>query len=139
MEESLNKNSLEGKELLGKRILVADDEEYLRDPIAFYFEDEGCIVESVENGKLLLEKLETGKFDAVISDNNMPEMNGVEALRHIRSDSRFKDLPVIIQTGLGDDNLKKDIEELGGIYLTKPCAPKEIGEKLKGCFKETAK
>jgi DNA-binding NtrC family response regulator len=71
--------------LRGRKILIVDDEEDLRDVLSARFEMEGCEVSTAENGRIALELLTTTRFDAVVSDVRMPDMSGLELLRRIRS------------------------------------------------------
>ncbi|MGM0419055.1 MAG: response regulator [Thermodesulfobacteriota bacterium] len=68
------------------RILVVDDEEEIRNSLSRHFEFDGYEVETAANGIKALEALEKKRFEVVITDIMMPEMNGVELLKHIRND-----------------------------------------------------
>ena len=68
------------------QILVVDDEEQIRDMLARHFRYLGYEVDTAENGKDALAKLDEDRTDIVISDIMMPEMNGVDLLYHLRRD-----------------------------------------------------
>jgi len=135
----LNRNSVsENKEGLKKRILLADD-----DPSFLVFMTDvldmlGYEVVAVKNGKELLDKLidSREKFDAVISDNNMPEMNGIEVLEHISEDLELKRLPFILQTSAGNSELENRAKELGGRCTEKSSSIKYIKNILEEELKE---
>lgn len=98
------------------RILLADDDEKYTRRYKTIFEGLGYKVETVENGYLLLDRLETGEYDLVMTDNQMPAMTGLEALQQIRATEKTKNLPVIVFSG---DSIKKEVEALGGVHLMK--------------------
>lgn len=117
---------------LPEEILLAEDNDDLRMALTKYIlEPRGYKVLAVENGELLLDQLkhdlgaEAAGPDIIITDNNMPGIGGLQILDKIRNDpeyARFKDLPVIVNTG---DSVRKEVEELGGIYFLKG-NPKEF-------------
>ena len=137
MDEGLNlrrdDNTLENKEKLKKRILVADDDESTLYLLIEFISEFGYDVVAVKNGKELLDKLidSKEKFDAILSDNNMPKMNGIDVLEQIRKNPEFKTIPFILQTGATDSKLDRRVKELDGRYLEKPSSFKDIRKILK--------
>ncbi len=104
------------------RVLYAEDNVNMRETITACLDRWGYAVDVVENGHQLIGKLEVaaamgGQYDLVITDNDMPRVTGIQALRQIRADERFKDLPVIVFTG--DKGVKEAVEKAGGVYLEK--------------------
>lgn len=80
------------------KILVVDDDQFVRDMLAVILDAEGYTVETVENGAEAAGRFRGGScFDVIISDMNMPEMNGNELIREIRKSD--EDIPIIILTG----------------------------------------
>ncbi|MFQ5463363.1 MAG: response regulator [Phycisphaerae bacterium] len=71
---------------MSARLLIVDDESEIREMLARHFRMLGYDVASAVDGKDALEKLSEKRFDVVVSDIMMPEMNGVELLRAIRAD-----------------------------------------------------
>jgi CheY-like chemotaxis protein len=82
------------------RILVVDDEEYVRNLLKDILEQEGCQAIVAEGGRQALSLFETGTFDAVFTDVGMPDMNGWELSRAVRE--RNKQIPVAVITGWGE-------------------------------------
>jgi len=82
------------------RILVVDDEEYVRDLLRDILEKEGCEAVVAEGGQQALSLFENGNFDAVFTDVGMPDMNGWELSRAIRR--RNRNIPVAVITGWGE-------------------------------------
>lgn len=118
------------------RVLVADDEEDLRDILEHILRPYGIYVESVANGKLAYEALKNADFDLVISDIKMPLLDGPKLLEKIRSDRAIFQPKFIFITGgmdFDDDKLKDIISKTDGI-LSKPFHPKLIIEKLTELF-----
>ncbi|OGX35713.1 MAG: hypothetical protein A3C36_03160 [Omnitrophica WOR_2 bacterium RIFCSPHIGHO2_02_FULL_52_10] len=77
-------------------VLLVDDEQDFLDPIAFWLESKGYKIQTAENGKIALEVIEHSVPDIVLLDINMPVMNGIDCLRHIRE--LHPHLPVIMIT-----------------------------------------
>jgi len=82
------------------KILVVDDEEYVRDLLKDILEQEGCEAIVAEGGRQALALFESGNFDAVFTDVGMPDMNGWELSRAVRE--RNKEIPVAVITGWGE-------------------------------------
>jgi signal transduction histidine kinase/ActR/RegA family two-component response regulator len=82
------------------RILVVDDEEYVRDLLRDILEKEGCEAVVAEGGHQALSLFENGSFDAVFTDVGMPDMNGWELSRAVRE--RNSNIPVAVITGWGE-------------------------------------
>lgn len=79
-----------------KRILIIDDSPTVREFEATLLKNQGYEVESAENGKEGLNALNLRPFDLVISDLDMPRMDGITLLKEVRKDPKLKSLPVII-------------------------------------------
>ena len=82
------------------RILVVDDEEYVRDLLRDILEKEGCEAIVAEGGRQALSLFDNGNFDAVFTDVGMPDMNGWELSRALRQ--RDRKIPVAVITGWGE-------------------------------------
>ena len=96
-----------------KTILLVEDTPFFRMVEAKYLEAAGYDVIQAENGKKAMLLLESNKVDGVILDIVMPEMDGWAVIKKIRSDVRFKDLPVMAVTSLSDKKLEKKGLEAG--------------------------
>ena len=110
---------IEIKERKILRILLADDDEDYRRHFKRQFERRGYVVETVENGQQILEKLAAGGHDIVFTDNSMPGVTGVQALRQIRATEKTKSLPVIVFT---TDQAQDSVEKAGGVFIDKTTA-----------------
>lgn len=103
------------------KILVADDDNTFRSLVNEIFTDAGYEVSAHENGRLALEYLQAEGADLAVLDINMPEMDGIELLGRIRSDERFKDMPVLLLTirAFTEDQVQ-GYDRGADDYLTKP-------------------
>ena len=86
------------RRLVGKRILVAEDNLINQQVVREFLKISGMDVTVANNGKLALKQLEDSRFDAVLMDLHMPEMDGLEATRQIRERPELADLPVLALT-----------------------------------------
>ncbi len=84
-----------------------------------------------ENGKVGLQKLEENKVDLIISDWNMPEMNGLQFVNAVRADERFKDIPIIMLTTVNTEQEIITIMQAGAnAFINKPFTPEKLKEKI---------
>ena len=82
---------------MSKRILLVDEDPAVRSLLQEYLETHGHAVETAENGREALTKLDESGYDAVVTNYNMPEVNGLEVLHHARQ--RQPSIPVVMMTG----------------------------------------
>lgn len=116
-------------EIMGKRILVVDDEISIRMGIREFAEYQGYEVMGAANGREALELCRQQDFDLIIMDIMMPEMNGYEAYRKIRE---MKDIPALMLSAKGEEYDKLQGFELGiDDYVVKPFSIKELMARVK--------
>jgi len=117
-----------------KKVLFIDDDSSVLLISEIILKDLGYDVIVASGGTKGLELLSTD-IDLVILDLMMPDIDGFDVLKHIRQDNKFKDIPVIIQTGINDDKLIMNINLHNKVYiLLKPYNKtklKEIIESIK--------
>tara|TARA_B110001454_G_C12723292_1_gene436294 strand:- start:5651 stop:7000 length:1350 start_codon:yes stop_codon:yes gene_type:complete len=107
-----------------KRILIAEDDEFLRDILKEYLEDNGYKATVVPDGKTARDVALTGEFALVISDVQMPFLNGVELLQWLRGKSQ---IPFILMTGFTNLLETHQAAEMGANgFLTKPFSNKDL-------------
>ncbi len=105
----------------GGRLLVIDDEPVNLEIITEYLDDECYVLTYATDGNQALELLDKEDFDCVILDRMMPCVDGMEILRRMKSDARFRTIPVIMQTAAASRDQVADGLRLGAYYyLTKP-------------------
>jgi len=104
-----------------KKVLVVDDEEVIRQFLRTLLAKWGYEVEEAEDGVKALEQLAKDNYDLLICDILMPNKNGWEVLKEIKSNPKTKEIPVIVLTGKKEDSDIFRGYELGAIYyMTKP-------------------
>ncbi len=112
---------------MAKTILVVDDSSTVRKFVSVSLEMQGFQVSTAKDGMDALEQLPKKKFDLVITDLNMPNMDGFEFIRALRENTDFNDLPVIILTSLADHTNREQGQKLGVLsYVVKPFSLEKI-------------
>lgn len=106
--------------IVKKKILLVDDSITVREAESRLLSKHGYEVETAFNGMDGWNAVRSRHFDLVITDVDMPRMNGIELVRAIRNDTKLKSLPVMIVSYKEDENDKKAGKEAGAnYYLTK--------------------
>ena len=118
-------------------ILVVDDEANIIELAKMYLQNEGYIVESARDGREALTKIKSLQPALVVLDLMLPEVDGWEVCRQVRSDS---DVPIIMLTARSDDVDKIVGLELGADdYLTKPFNPRELVARVRAVLRRYEK
>ena len=120
------------------RFLIVDDFSTMRRIVRNLLKEIGYNnAEEAEDGVIALNMLKGSKFDFVVSDINMPNMNGFELLKSIKAEAGLKDIPVLMVTA---EAKKEDIVAAaqGGAagYIVKPFTKATLEEKLANIFKK---
>jgi two-component system chemotaxis response regulator CheY len=120
------------------RFLIVDDFSTMRRIVRNLLKEAGYTdAEEAEDGVAALNKLRNGRFDFVVSDINMPNMNGFELLTQIKADEKLKHLPVLMVTA---EARKEDIVAAaqGGAagYIVKPFTKATLEEKVAHILKK---
>jgi two-component system chemotaxis response regulator CheY len=118
---------------LPHRVLLVDDSQTTRSFAVAALEAEGDLEVSVaRSGFEALKILPQGDFDLVITDINMPDINGLELIRFTRSHARYADTPLIIISTEGRDTDREKAMSLGANeYLVKPFTPEALVEAVR--------
>ena len=118
------------------RILVVDDEKTLVNGMKFNLENEGYEVECAYDGAAALDLAREGRFDLIILDVMMPEMDGIEACMKIRE---FSNVPIIMLTAKSEDADKlMGFESGADDYLTKPFNILELKARVRALLRRAA-
>ncbi len=116
-------------------LLIIDDDAKLSRLLAEYFEAHGFAVETAPDGKQGLEMATSGRFDAVMLDLMLPEMDGCEVLRRLRAVS---DVPVLMLTGRGEEADRIVGLELGADdYVPKTFSSRELLARLRAILRRS--
>lgn len=105
---------------MGKKILIIEDDDLIRELYADQLKISGLQVSDYASGKTGLEALKQQKYDLVLLDIMLPDINGLEILKQIKQDNELKSIPVVLLTNLGQDSVIKEGFKLGAdAYLVK--------------------
>lgn len=117
----------------GRTILVVDDSVTMRRMImAALREVREVSFEQAGSGLEAIERLTLTPVDLVVLDLNMPDVHGLEVLRFVRTQERFRALPVVILTTRGDDESRESALRDGAtLYLTKPFTPAAFAPQIR--------
>jgi len=117
---------------MAKKILAVDDSKTMRDMVTFTLKGAGYEVVDAEDGKHALTKLDGNKFDAVITDLNMPNMNGFDLIRALRANPAYKMAPILMLTTEGDEDKKAEGKAAGATgWIVKPFNPEKLVQVVK--------
>ena len=122
---------------MSKTFLIVDDSASMRQLVAFTIKDAGYDVLLAENGKDALEKISRAKVDMVITDLNMPEMDGITFIRELRGKADYKFIPIIMLTTESQDVKKQEGRAAGASgWIVKPFSPSQLMDVVKKFVKE---
>ena len=113
---------------VSKHILIVDDSKTVRNLVAFIMKKEGFSVTTAEDGMDGLEKLYAAeKVDLIISDINMPRMDGFTFIQTVREQEAYRDLPIVVLSTEGQEHDIKHGLSLGAnLYMVKPAQPEKM-------------
>ena len=118
-------------------ILVVDDDARLRSLLSKYLRDHGFTISTAENGAVAVDLVSLLKFDLMIVDVMMPEMNGFDFTKNVRKNN---DTPILLLTAMGEiDDRINGLECGADDYLVKPFEPKELLLRINSILKRAAK
>jgi two-component system, chemotaxis family, chemotaxis protein CheY len=112
-----------------KRILTIDDSRTMRDMLRMTLVDAGYVVIQAVDGMDGLDVLKKERFDVVITDINMPKLDGYGVIRHMRADSGYDDTPILVLSTENDQKTKDIGRDAGATgWLVKPFDPDQLVE-----------
>ena len=112
---------------MAKNILVVDDSASLRQVVAIALKKEGYDVIEASDGQDALDKLGGGKIHLVVSDVNMPRMDGITFVKELKKRPEYKFVPVIMLTTESGDDMKMAGKEAGvRAWVVKPFKPEQM-------------
>jgi two-component system chemotaxis response regulator CheY len=112
-----------------QRILIVEDSGTMRSLIASALEELGhpVKVDEAENGFEALRLLPRNAYELILTDINMPDINGLELVSFVKQDDRYRDIPlVIISTESSERDRLRGMELGADAYLVKPFVPEEL-------------
>ena len=112
---------------MAKVIMTVDDSVSIRQMIAFTLRNEGYTVIEAEDGVDALSKLEESSADLVLTDLNMPNMNGIELTKNLRTNDTYRFIPIILLTTESQEEKKLEGKRAGATgWIVKPFNSNEL-------------
>ena len=110
-----------------KSILAIDDSKTIRDMLAFTLEDAGYSFTLAEDGQKGLDALSASSFDVIITDINMPVMDGITFIKEARARPEIKSTPILVLTTEGSTEVKQQGRAAGATgWIVKPFDPDKL-------------
>ncbi|HEV2418482.1 MAG TPA: response regulator transcription factor [Terriglobia bacterium] len=121
---------------MAQRIVVIEDEKDITDLLTYTLRKEGFDVRSAPRGKEGLDIIRRGPADLVLIDIMLPDLDGLEICKRVRSDENLKGLPVIFLTAKGEEFDRILGLEIGADdYVVKPFSPRELVARIKAVLR----
>jgi adenylate cyclase len=118
-------------------VLVVDDDEMNRDLLCSYLQRQGHDVTVAEDGRQALDRVGKSRFDLILLDVLMPEMNGDEVLTELKCTDGLRDIPVLMISSLEEvDIVARCIETGADDYLPKPFNSVLLGARIRSCLEK---
>ena len=117
---------------MSKHLLVIDDEQDIRDVVQVSLEEfAGWQVETADSGQEGLRKVKTGKWDAILLDVSMPDMDGFSVFEQLQANSATQGIPVVLLTAKVLPSDRRRFTEMGvtGV-ITKPFNPVTVWNQV---------
>lgn len=119
------------------KILIVDDDKTTRKLLSLYLKGKGYEIITAENGLDAMEKLGTENINLIVSDMNMPYMDGIELTKTLKADPAWNTIPIVMVTTEADEDEKAKALEAGvDEYLVKPTNAEQITESIKKIMKK---
>lgn len=114
------------------RVLIVDDDFLIRQLLSLILRSAGYSVLEAENGKDALDKLSSHPVDAVITDLRMPQMDGIELTKAIRTNPAYEDIPVIMLTSDFRGYKEREGGQAGVTdWISKPFIPQQLIQTIR--------
>ncbi len=114
------------------RILTVDDSASMRQMVAFTLRSAGYDVDEAEDGKIALDKARVARFNCVVADVNMPNMDGISLIRELRQLSDYKFTPLLMLTTEAGLDKKQEGKAAGATgWIVKPFDPEQLVATIK--------
>lgn len=128
-----------GQHMLQYNILIVEDSPTMRQLISFALKRlRGIRIVEANDGVDGLKKLSAERFDLILTDINMPIMDGLKLVSLVRNDANYKDTPIVVITTEGAQEDRERALALGANdYITKPIQPNRILDVAKGLLRIT--
>lgn len=115
-----------------KHLLIVDDSESIRALVAFTLESSGYTVTKAGDGLEALQKLNGAEFNLIITDLNMPNMDGIQLIRKVRQTEGYSAIPILMLTTESQQSKKEEAKSAGATgWIVKPFVPEKLLDVVK--------
>lgn len=112
---------------MNNRIMIVDDSASMRQLVAFTLKDAGFEVTQAADGLEALKSAEGESMDMVITDLNMPNMDGISLIRSLREKKEYKFTPIVMLTTESQETKKSEGKQVGASgWIVKPFTPDQL-------------
>ncbi len=119
------------------KILIAEDDQDIRELIVLTLQFHGFDVVSAEDGKAAVEKAPAGSFDLILMDVRMPRMTGYEACAQLKAMETTKDIPIVFLSAKGQEaEITTGLQAGAADYILKPFAPDQLVATINRVLKQ---
>lgn len=113
------------------RVLTVEDSQSMRELVHMTLSQAGFEVTEAKDGVEALSIAQAGNFDLVLADVNMPNMNGIDLIRALRADQRYRLTPILMLTTESSDARRREGKAAGATgWIVKPFQPKHLIDSL---------
>ncbi len=117
---------------MSRTVLIVDDSASMRQLVSFALKDAGYNVIDAINGRDALSKLNVSKIDMVVTDLNMPEMDGIEFIKQLRTMPGYRFTPIVMLTTESQESKKQEGRQAGASgWIVKPFTPEQLVDTVK--------
>ena len=110
-----------------KTILIADDSPSVRQVVGLTLRGAGYAVVEAEDGQAALQQAAANTIDGVITDLNMPQMDGLEFIRRYRATEKGSGVPIVFLSTESDDAIRQQARQAGALgWMIKPFKPEQL-------------
>jgi two-component system alkaline phosphatase synthesis response regulator PhoP len=125
---------------MAKKVLIIEDEKDIQDLLQLYLKREGYDVHIAKDGEAGLRKASEERYDLVLLDLMLPQVDGLEICRNLRSRPQASQIPIIMITAKAEEADRIVGLEMGADdYITKPFSPREVVARVKALFRRLEK
>jgi len=123
-----------------KKILIIEDEKDIQDLLQLYLKRDGFGADIARDGETGLRKASQERYDLILLDLMLPQVDGLEVCRNLRSRPQTADIPIIMITAKAEESDRVVGLEMGADdYITKPFSPREVLARVKAIFRRLEK
>lgn len=114
------------------KLLLVEDEDFIRDLYKRQFEKSGFIIDAIATGNDGLNAALKNIYDLIILDIMLPDLNGIEILKQLKQNETVRNIPVVLLTNLGQDDVIKEGFKFGAVgYLIKAAyTPEQVVKEV---------